>query len=120
MDLITVSNEIKKKIDELDKMRALIRERGEAKAQTISEYDKAIAKTIIQLRHGVEFNIGGYTVEPGVPATLIDKTARGICWQERLEMERAEALYKSVTTNITVTSAQLSALQSLFRFLGEA
>jgi hypothetical protein len=120
MDLITVSNEIKKKIDELDKMRALIRERGEAKAQSIAEYEKAIAKTIIQLRHGVEFDIDGVSTGTGVPATLIEKTSRGICWQERLEMERADALYKSVTTNIMVTSAQLNALQSLFRFLGEA
>ena len=120
LDLITVSNEIKKKIDELDKMRALIRDRGEAKAQSIAEYEKAIAKTIIQLRHGVEFDIDGISTGTGIPATLIEKTARGICWQERLEQERCEALYKSVIINIDVAQAQLNAYQSLNRYLDKA
>ena len=47
----------------------------------------------------------------------MDKLARGICWQHKLEMEKAEALYKSAITNLDATMAQLSAYQSMNRYL---
>ena len=45
-NVINIANAIDHKISELEKMRALIKERATTKAKAISEYDKAMAKTI--------------------------------------------------------------------------
>ena len=54
-----------------------------------------------------------------LPATIIEKTAKGICWQARLDMEKADALYKSLISNIDSVQAELNGFQSINRHLSE-
>ena len=116
MNLIDISNEIQNKIKEIDDIRHSIKERGEKKAQTIAEYEKSIAITLIRLKNSDKFELEGQEIY-NPPASIMDKLARGICWQNKLEMEKAEALYKSAITNLDATMAQMNALQSLNRYL---
>ena len=118
MDIINISNEIEKKIKLLEKMRVEIKERAENKAKTIAEYDKQLAVTIIKLKNN---NIGEWEGEELIklPATIIEKTAKGICWQARLDMEKADALYKSLISNINSVQAELNGYQSINRHLSE-
>jgi glucosamine 6-phosphate synthetase-like amidotransferase/phosphosugar isomerase protein len=116
MDLLTIANELEKKIKEIDNIRGSLRERGELKATTIAEYEKKIAITMIKLKNGFTFEIDGQKID-NPPVTMTEKIARGICWQEKLEMEKAETAYKSVVVNLDAVQTQLSAYQSLNRYL---
>lgn len=119
MEVLEIAQEIKKKIDLLEIMRKEIRERGEAKARAIAEYEKSLAVTIIQLKNGVQMELEGQMIQnPG--ATITEKIARGITWEKKIEMEKCEALYKSLICNIDSVQAEINALQSLNRYLDKA
>lgn len=118
MDLIKVSDKIESKIKELDKFKAVIKERTDRKAEANANYDKCLAVTIIKLKNGMIAEFEGQVVN-NVPATIIEKVAKGICFKERLELEKAEAEYKSLITNIDTTCAQLNGWQSINRYLQE-
>jgi len=117
-DVINISNEIEKKIKLLERMRVEIRERAESRAITMAEYDKQLAITIIRLKNN---NIEEWEGEEMIklPATIIEKTAKGICWKAKLEMEKADALYKSLISNINSVQAELNGFQSINRHLSD-
>lgn len=116
MNTIDIANEIMKKIKQIDDIRAEIKQRGANKAKSESDYDKAVALTIIRLRNGVSMQLEGQTIQ-NPPVSNIDKIAKGICWQEKLAMEEAVALYKSAVTNLDAIQSQLNAYQSVNRHL---
>lgn len=100
----------------LQKMRAEIKGRSLRKSTAISNYDKALAITIIKLRNGIEIEFEGEKVKDP-PTTIMEKIAKGIIWKERLEMEEADSEYKSLITNIETVKAELNGLQSINRHL---
>ena len=102
---MNIANEIRNKIDALEKVRGVIKERGENKARMLAEYDKTMAIEIIQLKMD------------GQSVTLIDKIARGNCYRQKLDMETADAMLKSATTNLQALIVEITALQSLLRHL---
>jgi hypothetical protein len=116
MEILIIADEIEKKIKLLEKMRIEIKERAENKANTIAEYDKQLAITIIKLKNGNELEIEGNKIS-NIPATLIEKIAKGICWQAKLNMEKADAMYKSLISNIDSVQAELCGYQSINRYL---
>jgi cell division septum initiation protein DivIVA len=119
MEVVKIADEIQKKIDALDTIRATVRERANAKAKAIAEYDKQIAITLIKLSSGKTMTIDEHKIEkPSV--SVSEKIAKGICWQEKLNMEQATASYSAAVTNLDVVMAQLNALQSIYRHLSEA
>ena len=115
-DLISISDEIQKKIRLLSETRGKLKQAGDAKAKTISEYDKAVAICLINLRNGKTITVDGVdVVDP--PASYGEKVAKGACWEQRLAMEMADNYYKSLITFINCIESELSAAQSLFRTL---
>lgn len=116
MDLIAIAKSIESKIKEIDKIKASIRERGTNKAQSSANYEKQLSITMIKLRNGIEYKLDSEVVT-NPPATVLEKIARGICFNERLDMEESEALYKSAIINLEATMAQMNALQSLSKYL---
>lgn len=116
MELIKISEQMNSLISDLGKLRMSLKTLGAQKAKAISNYERTIAKTIIQLKNGVKFHLdGNEIVNP--PTTTTEKLAKGICWQEKLECEEAETLYKSLIVNIEVIKTQLNAYQSILRYL---
>ena len=105
-------------IAELEKAKNHLRERSEKKAETSAEYDKAMAISIMKLRNGVELDLEGEKIKDP-PATIIEKIAKGICFKEKLEMEKADAEYKSLITYISTVESQLNGWQSINRYLQE-
>jgi hypothetical protein len=95
-----------------------LKERAEAKSRTIAVYDAKLAKTIISLRNGKEFEIDGEWIKDP-PVTIIDKIARGVCWKDKLEMEKAEALYKNNIVTLNSIQAILNAYQSINKYQAE-
>lgn len=116
MNIIQIAEEIQKKIQEIDLIRKEIKSRGDAKAETITNYEKAITITLIRLENGASFLIDNDTVQ-NPPKSIMDKLAKGLCWKEKLEMEKAEASYKSLIINLEAVQSQLNGLQSIFRHL---
>ena len=115
-ELLQISKEIKTKIELLESMRKVVKDRGDKKAIAISEYEKIIAITIIELKNGIEKELDGRVIK-NPPITIIDKIAKGICYKEKHEMEKYAAMYKSAIINIQTVSIELNALQSIFRHL---
>jgi hypothetical protein len=115
-DIISITEQIQKKIREIDEIRKEIKQRGEDKARTESEYDKSVSITLIKLKNGYSFQLDGMTIQ-NPATTIMEKLAKGICFQEKRNMEIADAMYKSVVSNLEAVKAQLNALQSLNRHL---
>ena len=115
-EIIDISQQIQSKITILEKMRAEIRPRINEKAIASSEYDKKLAITLIKLKNGVEMELEGEKIR-NPPASTCEKIARGICFQERLAMDQAEASYKSLISNIQSVMAEMNGAQSIFRYL---
>ena len=105
MDIKSIADEIEKKIRELETGRMIIRDRAEQKANAIACYDRALAIKIITLKN------------EKLPLSIVDKVARGECWKEKLEMEKAEGMYRAATSGIDSLCAELNGWQSIFRHL---
>ena len=116
MEITKIAEQIQIKIRDIDKIRAEIKQRGQDKAQTASNYDKAIALVLIGLENGLEYVLDNEKVKDP-PKSIMDKVARGLCWKEKLAMDQAEANYKSIISNLEAVKAQLNALQSLNKHL---
>ena len=118
MELYQVATKIEEKIKTLELGREVLKERAEEKARTISNYDKQMAITLIKLKNGVEFDLDGNKVKNPL-ATISEKIAKGICFQEKLDMELGEAAYKNAIVGMQAISSELNAYQSIFRHLEE-
>ena len=105
MDIKSIADEIEKKIRELESGRKIIGQRAEKKAEAIANYDKALAIKIITLKN------------EGTPLSIVDKIARGECWQEKLEMEKAEGMYRAAVSGMDSLAAELNGWQSIYRHL---
>ena len=106
MDVIQVAQQIEQKIQLLERGRGELESLAQSKARTIAGYDKELSITILRLRDA-----------GSLPATLIEKVARGQCHKERLSMELADALYKVQTVKMNAVQAELNGWQSINKFL---
>jgi len=105
MEIIEIAKKIEEKIKLLEKGRQTLAIKAKEKAEAIAEYDKKMAKTIIQMKN------------EGMPITLIERIAKGICWKEKLAKELAEAEYKNATVKMEAIMAELNGYQSINRYL---
>jgi hypothetical protein len=118
MEILDVANEIERRIKALSAGRKQLQPRAERKANAIAEYEKAIAKTLIQLKNGVRFSLDDQPViDP--PVSNMEKIARGICYKEKLALDLAESEYKNAVVGLGTIQAELNGYQSIFRYLDE-
>lgn len=118
MDIITISQEIRSVQTEMNKIRAVIKDRAIAQAVAVSDYDKQLCIEIIKLKNlpaGEKITALSEEITGTIPVTLIEKIAKGKAHEVRLKMDTATALYKSATSNLHVLELQLTSLQSLLR-----
>ena len=113
-DQMTTQRGIEGKISLLEKCRGQLQSRAEERARAISDYDKALAVTMLKMSNGQVMELDGNKIE-NPKTTVIEKLAKGYCWKERLEMEKAESMYKSLITAINCVQAELNGLQSVNR-----
>jgi len=116
MEAIQIAKKIESKIAMIQKYRGELKDRAERKSKAIAMYDKFLALTIIKLRNGAEVEFEGQLIKDP-PVTIIEKIAKGICFEHKLELEDAESSYKSLITNIDCVQAELNGLQSINRHL---
>lgn len=118
MEIITIAQKIENKILELDVFLEKLKNVGEIKSKTIVEYDKTITITLLKLRNGLITELDGIKII-NPQTTILEKLAKGICFKESLEKEKADVAYKSLLTTIEAIEAQLNGYQSINRHLKE-
>ncbi len=106
IDIIQVASDIEGRILALVKGRDGLERLAIDKARTIAEYDKALHISILKHKH-----------EGKLPATLIEKVARGDCYKERNALELADVMYKIQIVKLTTVQAELNGYQSIYRHL---
>ena len=116
MEIIEISHRINEKIQLLETGRKELLKRAQRKAKAVSNYEKILAMTMIKLKSNAIPEVFGMEVN-NLPATLIEKTARGLVYSEKLEMELAEAEYKAAIVGMSAIQAELNGYQSINRFL---
>jgi len=114
-DAITLRQKIEAKIEQLDKERLRLFKAAQHKAKVIGDYDKALALTMLKLKAGIIKEFEGVAIE-GITATTVEKIARGLCWQETINKEEGDSLYKALISNIDAIRAELNGLQSVNKF----
>lgn len=117
-DCHTSVYEIREKIAEIKNARKRIFNAAKEKGASISNYDRALALTIIKLKNGLITEISdpetGKMVEiKNFPATVLPQIAKGIYWMECGRKEEAEAIYKAILSNIDAIKAELNGLQTI-------
>jgi len=118
MDVIETAKRMNHRINALETARAHLHFLATLKAESIALYEKVLAVTIIKIKNGMEVELQGrHIVNP--PVTIMEKIAKGICWEEKLTMEKAEALYKAEVVSIQALTAELNGYQSINKYLGE-
>lgn len=118
MDVIDVCEKIENKIKQLTSLRKELDECLEPKVTAAANYDRQLGKVLIQLKNGVEFDIDGQMVS-NPPTTIIEKIAKAICWNDKLQMDKTETMYRNVQKKVEIVQAQLNAFQSIFRNMKE-
>lgn len=118
MELTKVSEAIEQRIRLLEQGRKKLQEIATNKAKTISDYEKAIALTLMKLKNDVSMELEGELIQKP-PASIMEKVARGICWKEKLDMEKADADYRCAITGMNAIEAELNGFQSINRYLKE-
>lgn len=118
MELKNVQDAIREYIGILKKGRKELQHRADRKAETIGDYERELAKTIMKLRNGIEMELDGQRIKDP-PATLIEKIARGICFRAKIDMELADAEYKNAIEGMRAIQAELNGFQSIGRYFDE-
>ena len=106
---------IEEKIQELRKERNKLLPLAHEKANTLKDYRKAKAIAITTLRSGKSIMIDKLVVSE-TSATLIPHIAQGSCWEEKLDSDLAEVLYKSQIVIIHAVMAELNGFQSIHKY----
>jgi hypothetical protein len=118
MDVIEVAKRMNHRINALEKARDNLQTLASLKAESIALYEKVLAVTLIRIKNGMEVELDGRSiVHP--PVTIMEKIAKGVCWEEKLAMEKAEAMYKAEIVSMAALTAELNGYQSINKYLGE-
>ena len=117
MELIQVRDEILKKIKCLEEGRLKFKQRSADKATAISNYDRKLAIEIIKIKNGQTTEIDGLQIPAKLSASEREKIAKGLCADEKLDVEMAEGMYKAAVSNMNALQAELNGLQSINKHL---
>lgn len=118
MEVTQIAQKIEERIKLLEQTRPKLKSYGEDKAERLALYERELALTIVKLRNNGIEEWEGMNVKD-LPASVVEKTAKGMCSDFSLEVEKAEANYKSLITYIQMVECELNAYQSIFRHLSE-
>jgi hypothetical protein len=118
MELIELSQKMTERIDLLEKKRKDLEQLSRNKALTAACYDREITKTIIRLKNGEQMTLDGHNIKNPI-GSITEKLAKGLCWQDKLDMDTAEGLYKVELACIEAIKAELNGYQSINRYLKE-
>lgn len=115
-DVVAVAKSINNRIDRIETLCAELDEADKYQAETESNYDKEVAKTMARLAMGKIEEVDGELIGK-VSITLIPKYASGICFEEKAAMLIAKNRVKSLKKKIEALESTLNAKQSIYKHL---
>jgi len=113
---LKVAWQIEQRIKIIAKLRLLIDELAAAKANTNAHYEKRLAMKLLRLKNEDIDEWEGQKVGK-VPASIMEKLAKGMVHEERLEADLAESAYKSNLVKIKCMETEQNGFQSINRHL---
>ena len=113
---MVVARQIEECISRLDNGIAVLNATANDRALALAYYDRDLGITLAKLRNGVKMFIEAEPIQDP-PVSTTEKLAKGIVWESRLKLEKAEASYKVAVSNADSLRAKLNGLQSIFRRL---
>lgn len=116
LHIVEIANRIQNRIGLLQQLRAKIDIAASEKAITAANYDKELAITLIKLKNGVMMELDGNKIQD-VPATTAEKISKGICFQQKMDMDMADNKYKAIIVKLETIQAELNGYQSINRYL---
>ncbi len=111
-DILTNAAKINYVIDAITDYADRIEQASLEKANTVANYEREIAITILKLKNGAITEWEGQSIK-SLAANLIATVAKGICYNESFEKEIAEGNYKGIIVKLEALKAQLNGYQSL-------
>ena len=117
-DIFKLAKNIAYKINELEKAREELSRLAQNVAKYEGIYRAKLAKTCIQLKNGVKFELDGAVIE-NPPASTTLTIAHGICAAEKIKAQEAEILWRSQMKIADMLQAELNGLQSINKNLSE-
>jgi hypothetical protein len=116
MDVITIAKRMNNRINALEAARGRLESLASLKAESCALYEKELAITIIRIKNGMEVELDGkHIINP--PVTIMEKIARGICWEYKLAMDKADTAYKAEIVCMSALAAELNGYQSINRYI---
>ena len=115
-DILDNKARIEQKIIALEEERNLLLGLSMERAIAISNYDRAIALTMLKLMNEQLLNFENQEIKK-VSVTTAKDFAKGICWREKLKVEESDGKYRACVSNIDCIKAELNGLQSINRHL---
>lgn len=115
-DIITTAQKIENKIQQLEEERSDLVDAGIEKANSLSNYEKELAITILRLKNGDIAEFEGQSCTK-LPANLIEKVAKGIIYQKSFDKEAAESVYKSKIVIMEAIRAEINAYQTINKYI---
>ena len=116
MDVVSVAGRIESKVRDLETARGTLDTFAKAKAIAAGRYAQKLAIVILELKNGKELKLHDEPVKDP-PATIMEKIAKGICANEQIAMDLAEAQYKVAVEKCDCIRAELNGWQSINRHL---
>jgi hypothetical protein len=107
MDLIPVTSELQSASSRLSKGSKELFTLAKEFAEAERDYRKALAIEIVKLK------------SEGTPVTIINDVARGNCADLKFNRDCAEAKYQSGRDSLKAIETQVSALQSVLKYVSE-
>ncbi len=117
MEVMRVADQINERINRLEELCTKLDEAGQKKADATANYDVSLAVAMAKIVRGAISQVDGEPLPDSIPGTVAEKYAKGVCKQEKADLEIATNAYKSLTTKIEVLTATINAKQSIFRHL---
>ena len=118
MDVISIAQQIEKKIHLLEAGRDTLEMLALQKAQALGKYEKEVAITLMSLRAGKPYELEDETIKDP-PATIMEKLAKGICWKASVATSLADARYKLSIEKMKSIQAELNGYQSINKTLAD-
>lgn len=113
-----VADQIEAKIKLLEAGRKELQSRSDKRAKAIGDYERILGLIMMKLNNGIEYTLDGVKIQ-NPPATITEKIARAICYQSKINMEKADTEYKLAIKAMDALQAELNGWQSINKFLAE-
>lgn len=118
-DIIGISNEIKRKIEEIKAKRLELPKLIEAKRQAMYKYFKNKSIAVIKLKNKNSVEIDGKELRKNYPVSMVFGLSELVIFENKIELEICTLQYNAAIASLRSLQAELNGYQTILRYLDE-